>query len=50
MQLIRLGNVELYRQESVGRHAFSVSLSNDTSAFDSRIFHQMVQHAREEEC
>ena len=40
MQLTRLGNVELYKQESVGRRAFSVSLLDGTSAFDSRILHQ----------
>ena len=40
MQLTRLGNVELCRQESVGRRAFSVSGLDGTSAFDSRILHQ----------
>ena len=46
MQLTRLGTVELYRQESVGRRAFSVSLLNGTSAFGSRILHQKMQSAR----
>ena len=40
MLLTRLGNLELYRQESVGRHAFSVTLLDGTSTFDSRILHQ----------
>ena len=35
MQLTRLGRFELYRQESGGRRAFSVSLLNGTSAFGS---------------
>ena len=48
MHLTRLERFELYRQESVGRRAFSVSLLNGTSAFDSRILHQKVQSAREE--
>ena len=42
------GRFELYRQESVGRRLFSVSLLNGTSA--SRILHQKMQSAREEEC
>ena len=50
MQLTRLGNVELYKQESVGRRAVSVSLLDGTSAFDSQVLHQKVQSAREEEC
>ena len=50
MQLTQLGRFELYRQESVGRRAFSASLLNRTSAFDSRILHQKVQFAREDEC
>ena len=48
MQLTKLGRFE-FRQESVGRRAFSVSSLNGTSAFDSRILHQKVQSAREEE-
>ena len=45
-----LGRFEFYRQESVGRHAFSVSLLNGTSEFGSRILQQMVQSAPEEVC
>ena len=48
--LTKLGHFELYRQESVGRRAFSVTLLKGTSAFDSRILHQKVQSARKEEC
>ena len=40
MQLTKIGRFELFRQESVGRRAFSVSLLNDTSAFCSRVLHQ----------
>ena len=50
MQLTRLGTVELYRQESVGRRAFSVSLLNGISTFGSRILHQKVQSAQEQKC
>ena len=48
MQLTKFGRFELYRQESVGRRAFSVSLLIGTFAFDSRILHQKVPSAREE--
>ena len=50
MQLTNPGRFELYRHESVGRRAFSVSLLSGSSAFGSRILHQKVQSAREEEC
>ena len=35
-----LRRFELFRQESVGRCPFSVSLLNDASAFRSRVLHQ----------
>ncbi len=40
MRLTKLGRFELFRQESVDRRAFAVSLLNDTSAFCSRVVHQ----------